>query len=82
MKLRKILPLVLLGLASLAASAQDNYLVPKSYYLHKGNKLEVYLVAGEQFKDLDEYKYDASKTTKFMLYDGGKKINLLYCRQR
>ncbi|GAB3909103.1 DUF4198 domain-containing protein [Mucilaginibacter boryungensis] len=77
MKLRKTLPLILLGLISLAASAQDNYLVPKSYYLHKGSKLEVYLVAGEQFKDVDEYKYDASKTTKFMLYDDGKKINLM-----
>ncbi|MES2275267.1 MAG: DUF4198 domain-containing protein [Bacteroidota bacterium] len=77
MKHKNLLPLVFLCLATLTASAQDNYLAAKSYFLHKGDKLDVYLIGGDQFKDMDEYKYDASKTKKFMLYDDGKKINLM-----
>lgn len=34
-------------------------------------------MSGDQFKDIDEYKYDAAKVKKFMLYDGGKKVNLM-----
>jgi hypothetical protein len=77
MKHKNLYPLVFLCLAALTASAQDNYLAAKSYFLHKGDKLNMYLLGGDQFKDVDEYKYDASKTKKFMLYDDGKKINLM-----
>jgi hypothetical protein len=77
MKLKNLLPLAFLLTAVFTASAQDNYLEAKSYFLHKGSKLNVFLVAGEQFKNLDDTKYDAAKTTRFNLYDGGKKINLM-----
>ncbi len=77
MKYKYLLLLLLSGMITLRSSAQDNYLVAKSYFLHKGDKLNISLVAGEQFKDEDEYKYDAAKTTRFMLYDAGKKINLM-----
>ncbi|QKJ32755.1 DUF4198 domain-containing protein [Mucilaginibacter mali] len=77
MKYRNLLPLAILLLAVLRVNAQDSYLSTRTYFLHKGEKLDVYLMYGDQFKDIDEYKYDAAKVKKFMLYDGGKKINLM-----
>lgn len=77
MNFKKLIPLFLLSLSVITARAQDSYLFPKSFFLHKGDKLNVYLVAGEEFKDIDDYKYDSSKTIKFMLYDDGKKVNLM-----
>src|SRR5476649_1067214 len=77
MKYKDLLPLFLVCLLGFSASAQDNYLVAKNFYIHKGSKMDVMLLAGAQFKDIDEYKYDASKTTKFILYAPGKKINLM-----
>lgn len=77
MKYRNLLTVLALCLATISVKAQDTYLAAKKYRLHKGDKLEVYLIGGEQFKDLDEFKYDSSKTAKFVLYDGGKKINLM-----
>jgi uncharacterized GH25 family protein len=77
MKYKNLLPFLLIVLMGQAAKAQDNYLVAKSYFLHKGEKMEISLMGGSQFKDDDEYKYDASKTAKFILYDGGKKTDLM-----
>jgi len=77
MKYRDLLPLFLVCLLGFSASAQDNYLVAKSFYIHKGDKMDVMLLAGSQFKDIDEYKYDASKTKKFTLYTPGKTVNLM-----
>lgn len=34
-------------------------------------------MSGEQFKNIDEFKYDSSKTSRFTLYDNGKKTNLM-----
>lgn len=77
MKYTNLLFIALLVLTVLRASAQDSYLSTRTYFLHKGQKLDVYLMYGEQFKDIDEYKYDAAKVKKFNLYDAGKKINLM-----
>jgi hypothetical protein len=77
MKFRHLLPLFFACVIAVSVSAQDNYLIAKNFYIHKGAKMDVMLLAGAQFKDIDEYKYDASKTKKFMLYAPGKKINLM-----
>ena len=63
--------------AALSASAQDSYLMPDKFQLHKGEKLSVRLLYGDEFKNDGEYKYDAALTTKFMLFSGGKKIDLI-----
>lgn len=73
----KNLLLLLFCLPVFSASAQDNFLMARKFFLNKGDTLFVHLCAGDQFKIEDEYKYDAAKTTKFMLYDDGKKINLM-----
>jgi hypothetical protein len=73
----KSLLVLLFCLPVLSVCAQDNFLLAKQFKLHKGDTLSVHLLAGDQFKIEDEYKYDAAKTKKFMLYDSGKKINLM-----
>lgn len=75
MKYKNLLYL-LFCLPVFSVSAQDNFLLAKKFFLQKGDTLSVHLLAGDQFKIEDEYRYDGSKTSKFMLYDGGKKIDL------
>jgi len=78
MKKHLFFPLLSLFLAvALSASAQDSYLMADKFQLHKGDKLNVRLLYGDEFKNDGEYKYDAAVTTKFMLFDGNKKIDLL-----
>jgi len=77
MNYKKLLPVLVLCLTVICVKAQDTYLAAKKYRMHKGEKLDIYLLSGIQFKDLDEFKYDSSKTAKFNLIDGGKKINLM-----
>lgn len=81
MKYKNLLFLALALLTVLRVSAQDSYLSTRTYFLHKGQKLDVYLMAGDQFKDIDEYKYDAAKVKKFTLNEGGKKTNLMTAAQ-
>ena len=68
---------VVFCLVCFSATAQDNFLLARQFVLHKGDTLNVHLLGGDQFKIIDEFKYDAAKTQKFMLYDNGKKINLM-----
>ena len=78
MKDHRFLPLLLLFLAAAwSASAQDSYLMPYKFQPHKGEKLNVRLLYGDEFKNDGKYKYFAALTTKFMLFSGGKKIDLL-----
>jgi uncharacterized GH25 family protein len=75
----KRLPLLLIIFAAiigLAATAHDLFLLPEFFFMHKGDKINVHLVEGDQFIKQAEMGYQHSKTTKFMLYDGSKKIDL------
>lgn len=60
----------------LATYPHDYFLLPDEFYLSKGQSLKVHLFVGDEFNELEERKYQSSKTTAFWLYDGGKKINL------
>jgi len=76
---KKKLPLVLLILAAaigIAATTHDYFLLPENFFLHKGDKLNVHLIEGDLFIKQAEIGYEPAKTTKFMLYDGSKKIDL------
>jgi hypothetical protein len=75
MKYKNLL-FLFLCLSAFYVKAQDNFLMSQKFFLHKGDTLDVHLVVGTQFKIEDEYRYDNAKTSKFMLYDGGKKIDL------
>ncbi len=56
--------------------AQDYILIPENFILHKGDKLNLHLIIGSQLIKKEELKYEASKTAKFDLYAGSKKIDL------
>jgi uncharacterized GH25 family protein len=66
----------LLLIIGFAASSQDYFLLPQSFYLKKGDKLNLHLLSGNEFQKDAEYKYEAGKISKFMLYEGSKKTDL------
>ena len=68
--------LMLAAFIGIAAANHDYFLLPESFFMHKGDKLDVHLLSGDQFVKQDEIGYPAAKTTRFMLYDGNKKIDL------
>lgn len=77
MSFRGTLFFAALTLLSFTASAQDNYLLPEGFILHKGDKLNVHLYTGNEFKADDELKFATSTTTRFAINEGGKKANLI-----
>lgn len=77
MKYNILLTLFALLFIALGANAQDNYLVAEKFAVNKGEKLNIHLLYGDQFKNDGELRYDGSITSKFMLYSGGKKIDVI-----
>jgi len=74
----KRFPLILLLLAAavgLAATTHDYFLLPENYFLHKGDKLNLHLVEGDQFMKQNEIGYTA-KILSFVMYSGKKKTDL------
>src|ERR1700744_3454110 len=77
--MKKRIPLFLLILVSavaVAGTVHDYFLLPESFFLHKGDKVNLHLLGGEQFVKQEEIGYQPAKTTSFMLYQGSKKIDL------
>lgn len=66
----------LVSLAALFAFAVDPFLLPESFYLHKGEKLNLHALVGTNFAREGEIKYSAAKTVKFNIYEGSKKTDL------
>ena len=66
----------LLLIIGFAASSQDYFLLPQSFYMKKGDKLNLHLLSGNEFQKDAEYKYEPKKISKFMLYEGSKKTDL------
>ena len=69
--------LILLSIIGLTAFAPDHFLLPESFFLHKGEQLNVHLLTGENFNREGEYKYSTARTLKFNLYEGSKKTDLI-----
>ncbi|MDB4901174.1 MAG: hypothetical protein JWQ63_455 [Mucilaginibacter sp.] len=76
MKYLSLFILILSAAIGLAAGTHDFFLLPENFFLHKGDKLNLHLLAGDMFTKQEEIKYEPAKTTKFMLYEGSKKIDL------
>jgi len=69
--------LILLFAATIGlASTHDYFLLPENFFMHKGDKLDLHLLAGDVFTKQEEIKYQPGKTAKFMLYEGSKKTDL------
>lgn len=68
--------LVLVAFLSIAATTHDFFLLPEFFFMHKGDNINLHLIEGDQFVKQNEIKYQHRKTTKFMVYDGTKKVDL------
>ncbi|MBK0380283.1 DUF4198 domain-containing protein [Mucilaginibacter segetis] len=64
---------ILFGLSSFAP---DHFLMPQSFYLHKGDKLDLHLLTGDNFNKDGEVKYNSLNTASFILYEGSKGTDL------
>lgn len=73
-------PLIILVIAAavitIAATTHDLFLLPEFFFMHKGDKLNLHLLEGDQFVKQAEIGYQHHKVTGFMLYDGPKKVDL------
>lgn len=76
MKRTPLLLLILAAAIGLAATTHDFFLLPEFFFMHKGDKLNLHLLTGDAFTKDAEIPYQPAKTTRFMLYNGSKKIDL------
>jgi len=79
MNKKNITPFILLIIAAaigLAATTHDYFLLPENFFVHKGDKLNLHLLGGDQFVKQEEISYQPKKTAAFMLYQGSKKFDL------
>ena len=76
-KKASLLILIVAAAIAISATNHDYFLLPENFFLHKGDKLDLHLLSGDQFIKQDEIGYQAARTTRFMLYNGSKKFDLL-----
>jgi len=77
MKRKPLLLILITAIVGLAAATHDMFLLPEFFFMHKGDKLNLHLIMGDSFVKDAEYVYQPSKTTRFMLYNGSKKVDLI-----
>lgn len=68
--------MALLLVIGFAAYAQDYFLLPGSFYMKKGDNINLHLLSGSEFVKEGEYKYESGKISKFVLYEGKKQTDL------
>jgi uncharacterized GH25 family protein len=68
--------LAALAVVVLASATHDFFILPETFFLHKGDKLNLHLLEGDQFMKQDEIGYPAAKLSSFVLYEGKKKTDL------
>ena len=76
MKRKPLFLLIIAAVIGIAATTHDFFLLPEFFFMHKGDKLNLHLLEGDQFAKQNEIGYQHRKTTKFMLYAGSKKVDL------
>lgn len=72
----RLLLLIIAAAVGIAAANHDFFLMPETFFLHKGDKLDLHLLTGEAFTRQGEIRYQPAKTARFMLYEGSKKTDL------
>jgi uncharacterized GH25 family protein len=68
--------IILLGALLAISATHDYFLMPESFFLHKGDKVSVHLLEGDQFVKQTEVGFHAGKVLSFVLLSGKKKIDL------
>jgi len=72
MKFRYLLILCLLLVIGLVARSSDYFLLPNTFFFHKGETLNLRLLIGDYFENVKDAKYQAASTDKFVLHEGSK----------
>jgi uncharacterized GH25 family protein len=67
----------LIIISAIATLAHDYFLLPADFFLKKGANLNVALMVGDEFKDLEERKYQSSITKTFSLRTSKKPVDFL-----
>lgn len=76
MRANRLFFLIILILFAFNARSQSYILLPEKFYLQKGDKLQVHLLQSDDFTKQSDFKYEPTKTAKFILVSGKKKIDL------
>jgi uncharacterized GH25 family protein len=67
---------VLLASTGFIAHAQNYYLIPEKFYLQKEDKLNMHIIASDDFTKQADVKFQQSNTQSVIMYEGKKKIDL------
>jgi uncharacterized GH25 family protein len=76
MKSIRLLLSILLASAGFIAHAQNYYLIPEKFFLQKGDKLDMHIIATDDFTKQNEVKFQQSNTQNVFMYEGKKKVDL------
>lgn len=76
MKSIRLLLSILLASAGFIANAQNYYLVPEKFFLQKGDKLDMHIIATDDFTKQTDVKFQQSNTQSVFMYEGKKKFDL------
>ncbi len=75
-KQRIPLIILLIGAVMAISATHDFFLLPESFFFHKGDKLNLHMVEGDQFIKQAEIGFHAGKVLSFTLLSGKKKADL------
>ncbi|WP_461449356.1 DUF4198 domain-containing protein [Mucilaginibacter sp.] len=76
MKRFRLLLSITLVSVSIGAKAQNEFLLPEKFYLQKGDKLPMHIIASDDFTKQTEIKFQQDKIQSVFMYEGKKKIDL------
>ena len=76
MKSIRLLLSIILASAGFIAHAQNYYLIPEKFFLQKGDKLDMHIIATDDFTKQTDVKFQQSNTQSVFMYEGKKKLDL------
>jgi len=76
MKRFRLLLTITLVFIGFAANAQNYFLLPDKFYLKKGDKLPMHIIATDDFSKQSEVAFQQDKIQSAFMYEGKKKIDL------
>ena len=76
MKSIRLLLCILLASSGFIAHAQNYYLIPEKFFLQKGDKLDLHIIATDDFTKQTDVKFQQSNTQSVFMYEGKKKFDL------
>jgi uncharacterized GH25 family protein len=68
---------IMFAFFGLVSFIPDHFLMPENFFLHKGDKFNLHLLSGENLVKDREVPYTVKQTSKFAIYEGKKKTDLI-----